>query len=282
MPRAARDRLAQRYGVNRQQFFRRFGFYTDGLVLNTSRPLFHGNAALRRAVNLAIDRAAILRAGGSSRWTKATDQILPSNLPGWTDYHLYRLAHPALARARSLARGHLRGGRAVLYTCAGKLPFAISTCDGLPEEAAVIVHDLKAIGIDARVKVFDVNVLSARAGPRGAPYDMLLAGFGFGYVDPGSMIVPLLAGENAEKPSGNSNLAYFDVPRFNREIAAADRLAGAPRYRAFSRLDAQIMREAAPWAPLYEGSATLLVSKRVGCLKVQPALIRDYAAMCLR
>src|SRR5262249_15856577 len=68
MPRFARDRLAQRYGVNQQQFFRVPGVYTGGLVLNTSRPLFRGNLPLRKAVNLAVDRAAILRAGGSPRW----------------------------------------------------------------------------------------------------------------------------------------------------------------------------------------------------------------------
>jgi hypothetical protein len=59
-------------------------------------------------------------------------------------------------------------------------------------------------------------------------------------------------------------------------------LRGSARLRAFSKLDADIMRDRAPWAPLYETSAWLLVSKRVGCLKVQAVFIRDLAAMCLR
>jgi peptide/nickel transport system substrate-binding protein len=282
MPRAVRDQLVPRYGVNRQQLLRKLGFYTGGLVLNTSRPLFHANVALRKAVNEAVDRTAIERAGGDTRWFTATDQILPRGLPGWTDYKLYPLAHPALGRARALARGHLRGGKAVLYTCGGKLPFAASTCAGLVDQAAVIVHELKAIGLDVRVKVFDANVLAARAGTPGEPYDMLLADFGPNFADPGSMIASLLAGENADRPSGNSNLAYLDVPRVNREIAAADRLTGAARYRAFTRLDAEIMRDDAPWAPLFEGSASLFVSSRVGCLKLQPVFVRDYAAMCVR
>ena len=94
--------------------------------------------------------------------------------------------------------------------------------------------------------------------------------------------MPLLAGENADKPSGNPHFAYLDVPRFNQEIAAADRLTGTLRFRAFSRLDAEIMREEAPWAPLFEGSATVFVSTRVGCVKMHPVIVRDYAAMCLR
>jgi ABC-type transport system substrate-binding protein len=146
----------------------------------------------------------------------------------------------------------------------------------------VIARELKAIGLEVHVEVLDANVMFAGAGTPGAPYDMILADFDAGYADPGNMIVPLFAGKNAEKPAGNTNLAYFDVPRFNREIAAASRLAGASRYRAFSRLDADIMREQAPWAPLFEGSKAMFVSSRVGCLKMHPVITLDYAAMCVR
>jgi hypothetical protein len=42
------------------------------------------------------------------------------------------------------------------------------------------------------------------------------------------------------------------------------------------------MRNEAPWAPLLEGTDTLLLSSRVGCLKVHPVFVRDFAAMCVR
>jgi len=181
-----------------------------------------------------------------------------------------------------LARGHLRGGKAVLYTCTGRLLNARYSCVGLVDQANVIAQELKKIGLDVEVKVFDVNVAFARAGTPGEPYDLLLADFGWDYPDPANMIVPLLAGENARNPSGNTNFAYFDMPGYNRKIAAANRLVGAAQYQAFSRLDAEIMREQAPWAPLFEGSASVLLSKRVGCLKVHPVFERDFAAMCLQ
>jgi ABC-type oligopeptide transport system substrate-binding subunit len=96
------------------------------------------------------------------------------------------------------------------------------------------------------------------------------------------VIIRFLAGENARKPADNSNYAYFDVPAYNRRMAAADRLTGSARSRAFSRLDADIMRNEAPWAPLYEVSSSLFVSTRVGCVKVHPVFRLDLAAMCLR
>jgi hypothetical protein len=51
--------------------------------------------------------------------------------------------------------------------------------------------------------------------------------------------------------------ARLDDPVYNREMAAADRLSGTARLEAFSRLDAEIMRNQAPWAPLYEESRWL-------------------------
>jgi peptide/nickel transport system substrate-binding protein len=281
--RDVRDRMAQRYGVNKQQLFRIMGLYTGALVFNTSRPLFRDNVALRKAVNYAVDRAEIGRAGGCWAYCfAATDQVLPRGIPGWTDYPLYPLERPDLRRARALADGHLRGGRAILYTCTGRSLYARYTCVGLVDQAKVVVENLRAIGLDVEVKVLDAEALLKRAGVPGEPYDMVLADFGWDYPDPANMLVPLLAGENARRRSGNSNLAYFDERRYNRKLAAAGRLSGAARFRAFSRLDAEIMRNQAPWAPLFEGSAENFLSERVGCLKVHPVIFRDYAAMCLR
>jgi peptide/nickel transport system substrate-binding protein len=281
--RDVRERMAQRYGVNDERLFRLMGLYTGALVFNTSRPLFHNNVALRKAVNYALDRNEIGRAGGCwAHCFAATDQILPRGIAGWRDYDLYPLSGPDLRRARALADGHLRGGKAVLYTCTGRLLYARYTCVGLVDQARVVVENLRAIGLEVDVKVLDVEVLFKRAGVPGEPYDMVLTDFGWDYPDPANMLLPSLAGENARQRSGNTNLAYFDERRYNRKLAAANRLAGEARFRAFSRLDAEIMRNDAPWAPLFEGSAENFVSDRVGCLKAHPVLVRDYAAMCLR
>jgi hypothetical protein len=46
----------------------------------------------------------------------ATDQIMPRDIPGWSDYNLYPLGGPDLVSARQLAQRNLRNGNAVLYT----------------------------------------------------------------------------------------------------------------------------------------------------------------------
>jgi ABC-type transport system substrate-binding protein len=266
--------LAQRYGVNQGQLIRISGTATVALVLNTSSALFKDNAPLRRAVNFALDRSEIVaQSSGGPLSSTPTDQIMPPWIPGWHDYKLYPLAGPDLTLALRLARGNLRSGEAVLYT----IPDG-----GFPDMAQVIVSNLHAIGLDVRVKVMAVATLNAKASVPGEPYDMLLAGFPLDYPDPADALVRLLAGENASKPAGNDNYAYFDEPAYNQRMAAADRLSGAARLRAFSKLDADIMRNEAPWAPISEASKWLLVSRRVGCLTTQPVFVRDLGAMCVR
>jgi ABC-type transport system substrate-binding protein len=152
----------------------------------------------------------------------------------------------------------------------------------LVDQANVIARQLAQIGLEVTVTPLAPAVLNARASTPGAPYDMLLTRYFLHYPDPADVIIRLLAGENARSPAGNTNFAYFDSPRYNRRMAAADRLAGPARLRAFSKLDAEIMRDAAPWAPLYEGSVWLFLSPHVGCVKWHPVFRTDLAAMCLR
>jgi peptide/nickel transport system substrate-binding protein len=273
--REARDALLRRYGLNKRQFFRIRGMATTALVLNTSRPLFRDNVPLRKAINFAVDRTEIVReAHASAAWFAKTDQVMGRWIPGWKDYDIYPLRGSDRARAERLAAGNLRGGKAVLY--------AAATTPGIMDQASVIVRNLRDIGLDVSVKPMSVDVLNARAEVPGEAYDMILATFPAPYPDPVSMLWRLLGGENARKPAGNDNFAYFDNAAYNRRMAAANRLLPPARYRAFSKIDADIMRTQAPWVPLFENSNTLLVSKRVGCLKVHPVYIRDYAAMCIR
>jgi peptide/nickel transport system substrate-binding protein len=267
--------LVAKYGINKRQFKRISGTVPYPLVFNTSRPLFRGNAALRKAVNFALDRTAIVRR--SPEWrisAQPTDQILPSWLPGWVDRRLYPL-HPDLKRARSLAKGNLRDGKAVLY---------VLDIPSLYDRATVIAQNLKEIGLDVTLKPLAPEVLEAKAGTHDEPFDLLLTRYGpLDYPDPADVIIRSLSGANAHKPTGNTNHAYFDHPVYNRRMAKANRLTGPARLRAFSRLEADLMRKAAPWAPLLDGSSWLFVSKRVGCFeKPHPVLRMDYPAVCLR
>ena len=273
LPPELRGGLVRRFGINKRQLFRWSGTFFYPLVLNTSGPLFRNNVALRRAVNLAVDRTEIRQQRPDARIaTRATDQILPSSLPGWTDRRLYPMK-PNLARAGKLAKGHLRSGKATLY---------VFNVPWLVDQARVVDADLGKIGLEVTVKPLAMGPLLARAGTRGEPFDMLLTGYNVEYPDPADVIIRLLAGAHASRPTGNTNFAYFKHSAYDRRMAAANRLTGVARMRAFSKLDADLMRNQAPWAPLIEGSTWILLSRRVGCFKPHPVYLVDLPAVCIR
>ena len=65
--------LIAKYGINRSRFFLKPGFTLRMLAFNSARPLFRDNPSLRRAVNFALDRRAIVGIGGTrSRALPAT------------------------------------------------------------------------------------------------------------------------------------------------------------------------------------------------------------------
>ena len=129
--------LVRRYGVNKSRLFLEPILVTRMFLMNTSRPLFKNNVELRQALNLAVDRRALLREYGPFAATP-TDQYLPQAMPGFQNERIYPLAGPDLRRARGLAKGHVRSRTAVLYTCSDR-PDCIGVAQVLQQNARAIL-----------------------------------------------------------------------------------------------------------------------------------------------
>jgi peptide/nickel transport system substrate-binding protein len=261
--------LGRRYGVNRSQFWVQPGIGLRLLVLNTSGPLFRKNPKLRQAVNFAIDRRALTRELGAFAG-RATDQYLIPGAPGFRDERIYPLTGPDLAKAKALAKGHLRSGRAVLYTPSPALPTAV---------AQIARENLKAIGLDVEIKQFPPPVAFARMATRGEPFDIGYVGW-FDVRDPSLFLPWMFDGRTIADAPDFGNWSYFDSPKYNRLFDEASRLTGAQRNRAFGDLDVQLSREPAPAIPYAAINATAFVSSRVGCVVMNPRL--DLTAVCLK
>jgi peptide/nickel transport system substrate-binding protein len=258
--------LTGRYGVNRTRFFARPALGTVYLALNTERPLFRANPRLRRAVNLALDRAEILRQAGMPHGRR-TDRLLPAGMPGFARGHLYPVGKPDLVAAKRLAAGNLRNGHAVLY--AADEPIAL-------RRAGVIRQNLAQMGLDVEVKAFPRPVLVSLAAQRGAPFDLIETGWHAHYADPSEFLVSLLAGPLA--PRDNLNLSYFTAA--DEVIRSAHRSPAPERYRRLGLVELDVMRRFAPVAPLFHPFNYALVSSRVGCFSTA-ALAVDYGSFCL-
>ena len=76
------------------------------------------------------------------------------------------------------------------------------------------------------------------------------------------------------------NASYFDDPETNAKIEAASRLTGEARRKAWADLDAYLMRDNPPVAPLYHSNTRAFVSKSFDCFFMHPFYGVDIAAAC--
>jgi peptide/nickel transport system substrate-binding protein len=233
------------------------------LLLNSRRPLF-ASTRLRRAVNFAVDRGALARTAGPDFSGLPTDQYLPTGMPGFRDADIYPLGRPNLARARSLAGpGHRR---AVMYTC--NLPACL-------EVGAIVRANLRAIGIDVDVKSFPLLPMFAREFTKGEPFDLAWYGYSVDYPDPSDFIDLPFTGSDAAFPGAGASA-------YKARIAAASRLGGERRLRAYGQLDVDLARHAAPAVAFANLTGDDFFSARIGCQLFQPIYGMDLAALCER
>jgi len=186
-------------------------------------------------------------------------------------YPLGGVTQARLAKARALlAKAKFKPEKLVLYTSNG--PFYVSA-------AQILQFNLKRLGIDVEVQYFSTRAVLAKAGTRGEPFDVVLVRFAADYADPITFLATL-DGRGIKK-TGNTNFAYFDRPKYNREIERIDRLSGEARRRAWAALDAEMMRDDPPWAPFTNSANLEFVSKSFGCYVFQPVMgAVDIAAAC--
>jgi ABC-type transport system substrate-binding protein len=261
------EELKRKYGVNRSRFFVAPTAALATFMLNMRRPLFRNNVKLRQAVNFAIDRSALLRERGLLSGY-LTDQYLTPLIPGFRNERIYPLRRPNLARARALAQGRTRSGKAVLYTMATPLDVA---------QAQILQKSLKTIGLEVEIKQFPGPLLFEKLATPGEPFDIARVVW-IPDLDP-SFLNYLFDGPTIGQ--AGANYSYINSRAYQRRLGAASRLpAGPERNRTYAKLDLDIARKVAPAIPYAYGTAFTLVSARVGCVVVNPVL--DLTAVCLK
>ncbi len=275
LPPAAHAELGRRYGVKKGSPGRYFANPAPTILylgMNHDRPLFGGggigNLRLKKAVQYAIDRQAILAQGGAYAGV-TNDQYMPPTMRGFKNVAIYP-RRPNLSQARSLASGQTRGGSGVFY-CSNRAPS--------PQRCQIAQANLRNIGLNMDIRLFPRATQFELGGRRGEPFDMTLEGWHMDYFDPYDFI--FLVDGTTIRPANNVNFSYFNSPVFNRKITRAKTLVGVERYRAFSNLDQDLVRNASPLATYASPNDRHYISQRTGCYHYHPVFTYDYAALCL-
>ena len=242
------------------------------LALNNEQPLFRGNPKLRQAVNWAIDRPQLVRQFGFLG-AAAHDQILRPACPDTgtgTSTRSRASTRRRLARARSLAQGNTRNGKATLYT---------GTPRRAPDRPGRAVQP-EADRDRRRDPTYDRVVQNKKSATRGEPFDITIEGWGSDYADPYNFLNVLLDGRRIQA-TNNDNLSYFNDARYNQRMEQVSRLSGDARYNGYAKLDVDITKDAAPLAPFISQNARILVGEEIGCYSFQPVLgSTNLVAVC--
>ena len=252
VPPTAHADLAQQYGVKKGGAGRYFvnSYMGVGYVaLNTSRAPF-SRVNVRKAANFAIDRPAMVRVSGKF-YGKRTDQILPPSLQGYREATLYPIKGADPTKARQLSGG------------AGNTVTIIHSTTALrTAQAQVLKFNLEQMGLKAETRPLPFAVALRTVGTRGADFDAYVGGWVADYPDPFDFINVLLDGGNIQE-SNNNNYAYFNDARFNKQMNDFAKLSGPNRYASYGKLDVDLMRNAAPWAPFATPNSREFVSARI-------------------
>jgi ABC-type oligopeptide transport system substrate-binding subunit len=275
IPPASYAEAAQKYGVNKQQFWVKPQLGVSYLAFNHDRPLFKGAAgtALAKAINYAVDRKAMLAQGGYLAG-KRTDQILPPGMAGFRDANLYPLKGPDITTAKKwAAKSGVADGTGVEYYTSNR--------GSAPLVAQIVQFNLKQIGLNVNTHLFARAVQIDKEGTRGEPFDITSEGWIADYADPYDFINVLLSGDSLHD-SNNNNVAYFNDPKYNKLMNQAALLSGSARYKAYGNLDVNMMAQNPPWAARNNFNDRILVSSRVGCFTYNSTYSVDLAALCLK
>jgi YVTN family beta-propeller protein len=233
-------------------------------ALNTTRRLF-ASARMRRAVNYAIDRRALVQHHFLFNGGLATDHYLVPGIPGSRPLDIYPLGGPNLAEARRLAgRVH---AHATMYTCTG------AQCI---EDARIVQADLAKIGITVHITALPDAARLSRLAKAGDPWDIGWSNWLADFPDPFTMINELF------DPAFGFNFGRFDNPDLIARMRHAARLSGERRLQAYRRLDQDLTRSNAPVVAWGIGTVREFYSARVGCQIWQPIYGFDLGSVCLR
>jgi YVTN family beta-propeller protein len=242
---------------------------TDNVVLNVRVAPFD-DVRVRRALNYAIDRRAIVKLYGGPTAAQPSCQILPPQIPGFRRYCPYTLdpsragawRAPDLATARRLVSASGTSGMriAVLDTAQPKIFF---------DEGRAVVEALRRLGYRASLRVVPDAAFFRIASDPGNRAQVISGGWNAGYPAASDLIARHLSCRGLRS---GENAGRFCDPAVDRQIARAQSLqiVNSPQAdRLWANIDRELVDRAVT-VSLVTPNTTDFVSKRVGNYQYHP------------
>ena len=215
--------------------------------------------ALRHAIQLAVDRAAILEHyEGTAR---ATHSIVAQpmaeydpqlRVDDWDD----DLAKRQAAAAQLVEEAGAKGRTVTIYFPHQPRPYLPR-----PQDIADTVRQqLRAIGLDARIQGEDKNVLFP--GVATGQYEMILIGWMTDNGDPDNFYGPLTDGADGEPAAGNTSRTYSAVVHA-KLLAARQVEDAATRVKTYREIEKLLQTDVRGYVPLVNTKQAVAYSSNI-------------------
>lgn len=226
---------------------------------------------LRRAVYAAMNRVAILRAGGGKLVASVGTHFLYPGVPGFeqaggyagprVDFNEHLEGDKAVAEKYMKAAGYPSGK----YTGSAVIQIVTANAGVSPQIGEIVDQTLKGLGFKTRLSLVAPAVVYSKY--CGVPKEEIdacvqvgwIADFGDGYA---GLYVPF-SGKAITTSGSNFNFGQVNIPKINQAMEAAEPLVGtSARAAAWGKIDAELVEEAAA-VPLSFGRGIVVESKDV-------------------
>jgi peptide/nickel transport system substrate-binding protein len=242
------------------------------LYINTQRVT---DLAVRQAINYAYNKQAILQIIGGPTAGKVATTIISPATPGFKKFDAY----PAPAT------GDVEKAKALLQGKDMSKPLTYCYRAGTVREktSAAVKQALELAGFKINVKQLDATNYYPTVGVKTTECDLIPGGWAQDFPDGDAVLGVIMAGSEARRPSGNSNLSYLDTDAVNTEEARLANLANRTEAGiGYGNLDEKLMKEYAPVVPVYYDHSYSLVGSKVGGVYLSglwgsPSLQNAYA-----
>ncbi|HBF39016.1 MAG TPA: peptide ABC transporter substrate-binding protein [Firmicutes bacterium] len=229
---------------------------TGYVTINTQMKPFD-NVKVRQALNMAVNKPRIIQVINGR--ASVANQILPPLMPGYDPSYKGYPYDPAGAKKLLAEAGFPNGFSTVLYA---------NNVDPNPRIAQMLQQDLANIGIKVELKTLAQSTVIEAGGTKATAPLVWSGGMAWiaDYPDPNDFYWPILG--SASAAPGGWNWAWYAKAEFDKRAESADVISDpaqqGKRIKLWQGIFTDIMKEDAPWIPIFNEKRYALHSARIG------------------